>query len=124
MITVVEVLAIHDRVVEGTGGSLGVGDLGALEAAVARPYQTFGGEDLYPTAWEKAGALLEPLCQNHPFVDGNKRTALVAAAYLLHREEIELAVPTDEGEAFMLDVAQGRHDARSIAEQLRTWAKR
>lgn len=123
MITLVEILAIHDRVIEQTGGSLGVGDPGLLEAAIARPFQTFGGDDLYPTVWEKAGALLESVCNNHPFVDGNKRTALVAAAYLLHKEGIELEVPTDVGETFMLEVAQGMHDAKAIAKRLRAWRK-
>lgn len=123
MITLVEVLVLHDRVVERTGGSLGVRDAGELEAALARPFQSWGGDDLFPTVWLKAAALLESICNRHPFVDGNKRTALVAAAYLLHEEGIELEVPTEEGEAFMLRVAQGFRDVEAIAERLRAWAR-
>jgi death-on-curing protein len=118
LIALVEILAIHDRVVEKTGGSLGLRDEGGLMSAIGRPFQTFGGDDLNPTVFEKAGALLESLCNNHPFVDGNKRTALVAAAYLLHKNGIEIEVPNESGEAFMLEVAQGHHDARAIARWL------
>ena len=121
MISLVEILAIHDRVVERTGGKLGLRDEDGLLSAIGRPFQTFDGKDLYPTPLLKAGALLESLCNNHPFVDGNKRTALVVAALLLHREGIELDIPLDEGEAFMLRVAQGAHDAGSVAKQLERW---
>jgi death-on-curing protein len=121
LISLVEILAIHDRVVEQTGGSLGVRDEGGLPSALARPFQTFGGQDLYPTVFDKAGALLHSVCNNHPFVDGNKRTAIVGAAYLLHRDGIEIHVPLEAGEAFMLEVAQGRHDVPAIAERLKGW---
>jgi death on curing protein len=122
VISAVEVLIIHDRVIASTGGSLGIRDEGGLLSAVGRPFQTFGGEDLYPSVFEKAGALLHSLCSNHPFVDGNKRTALVAAAFLLHQNGIELDVPIDEGESFMLRVAQGDVDAAATAAQLEAWA--
>ena len=123
MISLVEILAIHDRVVEKTGGALGVRDEDGLLSAIARPFHTFGGDDLYESAFGKAAALLESLCNNHPFLDGNKRTALVAAAYLLHKLEMEIDVPVDEGEAFMLRVAQGQCDVASIATQLEAWRR-
>jgi death-on-curing protein len=122
VISLVEILAIHDRVVEKTGGKLGLRDEGGLLSAIARPFQTFGGDDLYATSFLKAAALLHSLCNNHPFVDGNKRTALVAAAFLLHKEGVELDVPVEEGEVFMLRVAQGEHDVESIAEQVERWS--
>lgn len=121
MISIVEILAIHDRLIEKTGGSFGVRDEGGLQSAIARPFQTFGGDDTYTTPILKAAALLHSLCNNHPFIDGNKRTALVAAAYLLHRSGTEIDVPTDEGERFMLDVAQGHHDVEAIGAQLERW---
>ena len=123
MITAVEVVAIHDRVVEATGGSLGVADPDGILAAVARPFQTFGGEDLYPTVWDETAAMLESLCNRHPFIDGNKRTALVAAVFMLHRQGFELDIPTDDGEAFMLRVAQGWNEISEIAGQLRAWQR-
>ena len=122
MISLVEILAIHDRVVEKTGGKLGLRDENGLLAAFGPPFQTFGGDDLYPTPLLKAGALLESICNNHPFVDGNKRTALVAAAFLFQKHGIALHVPLEEGETFMLGVAQGEHDAEAIAAQLERWS--
>src|SRR5439155_14149380 len=103
-------------------GSLGVRAEGRLMSANGRPFQTFGGDHLYTTPFEKAAALLESICNNHPFVDGNKRTALVAAAFLLHKHDVEIYVPVEAGESFMLAVAQGQHDARSIARWLEQWA--
>lgn len=118
MIELVEILALHDRIISRTGGSLGVRDESGLASALAKPWQTFGGDDLYPSIFEKAAALLDSICNNHPFVDGNKRTALVAAAYLLHHEGIGVEIPTEDGEPFMLDVAQGRW------AQLEAWRSR
>jgi death-on-curing protein len=77
-LTVNEVLEIYTRVVRQSGGAIGIHDLGALESAVAQPRMTFGGEDLYPSIVEKASALGFSLIQNHPFVDGNKRTGHAA----------------------------------------------
>ena len=63
-------IEIHKIVVEAFGGSMGVRDSGALESAMARPFQTFGGEDLYPDFFTKAAALGESIIINHPFIDG------------------------------------------------------
>lgn len=68
-----EVLDLHRRVMEQSGGATGLRDLGMLESAVAQPRQTFAGVDLYPSLAAKAAALGFSLIQNHPFVDGNKR---------------------------------------------------
>jgi len=73
-LTVGEVLEIYSRVMSQSGGEVGIRDLGTLESAVAQPHMTFNGEELYPTIVEKASALGFSLIQNHPFVDGNKRT--------------------------------------------------
>src|SRR5688572_20333207 len=74
-----QVLAIHDQMIKRFGGSSGIRDVGLLESAVARPKATFDGNDLYPSIFQKAAALLQSLLKNHPFVDGNKRTALTSA---------------------------------------------
>ena len=71
-----EVLLMHARLIQRTGGSGGVRDMGLLESALARSQATFEGEDLYSDLWNKAAALMESLIKNHPFVDGNKRAAL------------------------------------------------
>ncbi|MEP6673497.1 MAG: Fic family protein [Ferruginibacter sp.] len=63
MILIDDILELHDASIKGFGGGSGIRDLGLLESAIARPFQTFGGEDLYPTAFEKAAALgEEPEC--------------------------------------------------------------
>jgi prophage maintenance system killer protein len=73
-LTLAEVLEIYRRVMEQSGGAIGLLDLGGLESAIAQPRMTFNQEELYPTLVEKAAALGFSLIQNHPFVDGNKRT--------------------------------------------------
>src|SRR3989338_3185868 len=98
-LTIQQVLAIHDLMVKRYGGSGGVRDIGLVESAVARPQGTFGGNDLYPDIFDKAGALLQSLLKNHPFVDGNKRTALTSVGLFFkingynlinnHHEEVE-----------------------------------
>ncbi|MCJ7584226.1 MAG: type II toxin-antitoxin system death-on-curing family toxin [Anaerolineales bacterium] len=72
------------------GGAHGVRDLAMLESAVARPQTTFGGKDLYPDLFTKVAALLDSLINDHPFVDGNKRTGITAAALFLRRNGYRL----------------------------------
>ena len=103
-----EVLELHRRVVEATGGATGIRDLGALEAALAQPRMTFGGQDLYPELPDKAAALGYSLIQNHPFVDGNKRVGHAALEALLMLNGSELEASVDEAERIVLDVAAGQ----------------
>jgi death-on-curing protein len=72
-LTLAEVLDLHRRVIEQSGGADGVRDLGGVESAVAQPQMTFSGDELYPNIESKATALCLSLVMNHPFVDGNKR---------------------------------------------------
>ncbi len=74
MISVQQALSIHKIAIEKFGGSTGIRDINGLESALARPFQTFGGEELYFTIEEKAAAIGESIIMNHPFIDGNKRT--------------------------------------------------
>ena len=73
-LTLVEVLELHRRVIEQSGGAFGIRDVGLLESAIAQPRMTFGGEDLYPSLLGKAAALGFSIIMNHPFIDRNKRT--------------------------------------------------
>ena len=70
-------IKIHDRSINDYGGSQGIRDKGLLLAALARPYATFDQQALYPSPVEKAAAIFESIIINHPFMDGNKRTAYV-----------------------------------------------
>lgn len=74
MISVEEVESIHALLIHKFGGSSGIRDMRQLESALARPYQTFDGPELYPDAESKAAAIVESILINHPFIDGNKRT--------------------------------------------------
>jgi death-on-curing protein len=100
-----QVLFIHARLVAETGGIHGVRNLGLLESAVAHPQATFDDLELYPSLFLKAAALLDSLVNNHPFIDGNKRTGIVAAALLLKINGFRLVVTNTELEKFTLQVA-------------------
>ncbi len=110
-----QVLHIHQRQIERFGGSTGVRDEGALEAALARPMATFGGQDLYPTLAEKAAALLHSLVSNHPFLDGNKRTAAMSAELLLLVNGLEILASDQELEELVMSTARGERPAEEIA---------
>ena len=103
-----EILDLHRRVIEVSGGSLGVRDFGALRAAVAQPRMTFDSEDLYPSVVDKAAALCFSLVMNHPFVDGNKRVAHAAMETFLVLNGYELSAPLSEHEELMLSLAAGQ----------------
>ena len=103
-LTATQILFIHARLLATTGGEHGVRDLGLLESAVARPQATFDGADLYPDLWQKTAALMESLAQNHPFVDGNKRTAITAAGLFLRQNGRHLRTTNETLEQFTLSV--------------------
>ena len=119
-LTLNEVLLLHARLIQRTGGIRGVRDLGLIESALARPQATFEGSDLYPDLWSKASALMHSLAQNHPFVDGNKRTALTATGIFLELSGYRLTASNDEAAAFTLGIAAGKGDVKEIAAWLRT----
>ena len=107
-LTVAEVLAFHQQILERWGGSSGVRDAGALESAVAQPRMSFGGEELYHDLSTKAAALCFSLVLNHPFVDGNKRIGHAAMEVFLMLNGYELDAHVDEQERVMLQLADGR----------------
>ncbi len=115
-LSLAEVLELHGRIIEQTGGAGGLRDLGALESALAQPAATFDAHDLYPTLSDKAAALGFSLIQNHPFVDGNKRVGHAALEALLMLNGAELHTSVDEAERTILDVAAGRLDRRGFAD--------
>lgn len=82
-LTAQNVIQIHFEIIEATGGSQGLRDLGLLESAFSRPQATFDSQDLYPTISLKAAALVHSLLLNHMFVDGNKRTATICMVEFL-----------------------------------------
>jgi death-on-curing protein len=109
------VLALYDGLVADFGGSSGLRDRGNLEAAVARPAMTFGGEDLYADLAAKAAALMHSLVLNHPFVDGNKRIGVHAAEFFIGRNGGVLEASDDELETLTLAVAEGKIAVEALA---------
>ena len=109
-LTLAEVLDLHRRLIEQSGGRAGLRDIGLLEASLAQPRQTFGGTDLYPGVVAKAAALGFSLIQNHPFIDGNKRVGHAAMEVSLLLNGVELVATTDESESVVLAVASGELD--------------
>lgn len=113
------VLAIHDRQLAEHGGSAGVRDTTLLESALARPQQLFAYGDPAPDLAELAAGLAFGLARNHPFVDGNKRTAYVAYRTFLALNKIELVASDEEKYLTMLALAEGKLSEKDFAAWLR-----
>ncbi len=107
MIDLESVKKIHSILIVEFGGSNGIRDLGGLQAAIARPYATFDLQDLYPTAIEKATAIFESIIINHPFIDGNKRTAYILMRLLLMEEEFDFVATQDEKYEMVIAASKG-----------------
>ena len=118
-----EVVELHRRLLEATGGASGIRDFGALESAIAQPKVTFEGVDLYPTLVEKAAALGFSLVQGHAFVDGNKRVGHAAMETFLILNGSEIDAPVDDQERLILDLAAGRIGRSHLVDWLRQHVK-
>ena len=113
--TAEHVLFLHTVAVEAFGGSEGVRDLDSLRAAVTRPWGSSFGHDHSPTPFDKAAALAESIIRRHPFIDGNKRTAMYTAAYLLETFGYKLEAEQRDLEDFAVSVATGDLETTEIA---------
>ncbi len=118
-LSVLQVLALHTLQVEHFGGARQVRSRAALESAVARPHATFDGDDLYPDLASKAAALLHSLVQNHPFVDGNKRTGAMACEFFVEINEHLLVATDDELEDLVMATARGEFEQEALAIWIR-----
>ena len=114
-----DVLRIHDRQIEVFGGSTGVRDLGLLESALAQPQATFGGELLHPTLPEQAVAYLYHLAKNHPFIDGNKRTAFAVMDMFIRGNGFRLRFSPGQAYDLVLRVAESDISKEDLAELLK-----
>ena len=119
-----QVAAIHDEVIEQTGGSKGVRDIRLLDSAVARPRATFGGKDLYPDIFSKAAALGHSLICNHPFIDGNKRTGYMSMRIFLNLNGYDIKASLDERYKFAMEIAQRTKDEKSISKWLKQHSRK
>lgn len=106
------ILAVHDEQIAEHGGSSGVGDMGLLASALARPRNLYSFKS--PTIVELAAAYAVGIIQNHPFVDGNKRTGFLAAYIFLALNGLRLTAPEAEAVRFVLGVTQGKIDEKEF----------
>ena len=108
---------LNTAIVRQTGGSLGVRDVGSLEAAVARPYVGYGETELFPRPFDQAAALMESVIQRRPFLDGSKRTGLLAGSALLYLAGYDFAAPRTE----MVEVPVGLAEHKIGSGELSRW---
>jgi death on curing protein len=101
-----QVIKIHDRQIETFGGTTGIRDEGLLDSALAQPQATFGGELLHPTIYEQAAAYLYHLAMNHPFIDGNKRTAFAVMDTFINLNGYSLNLSAEETYNMVIRVVQ------------------
>ena len=113
--SVEDVVFLHTIAVGEFGGSEEVRDIESLQAAVAHPWDSSFGREHFPTPFNKAAALAESIIRRHPFVDGNKRTAVYAAAYLLEKLGHVLEAEQQELEDFAVRIAQRAFEPEDMA---------
>ena len=117
-ITLEQLLKLHVIVINHSGGSQGVRDMGRLDAAVAVQAQEVFGEELYKSIYEKSAAIIRGIIGDHPFVDGNKRTGMLAGLTLLEVNDIKVSIKKGDLEDFAVRVAVDKLDVAEIARWL------
>ncbi len=123
-LTLDEVFAIHESMIDNYGGSHGIRDLGLIQSALGRPKASFGGEDLYPTIFDKAAALFHSLMFNHAFVDGNKRTTFTTTVRFLNKNGYSLEISQKKVVDFPLKVENNHLSVEQIAAWLKKNSKK
>ena len=118
-LTLAEVIDIHSNQIELYGGQNGVRDFGLLQSALAQPEASFAGQWLHEDIFLMAAAYAFHICQNHPFFDGNKRTALVSALVFLELNGISLDDPKGKLLEAMLNMAKGTLSKQQFAQILK-----
>lgn len=123
-LSVEDVIEIHADQIERYGGSLGVRDVELLRSAIGMPEAGFGEQYLHTNLFEMAAAYLYHIVQNHPFIDGNKRTGTMAAFVFLKLNGLTLDADESIFEPLVLKAAQGQIDKPAIAEFFRKQSRR
>ena len=113
-LTTKQVISLHSALIEATGGTDGVRDMGLLESALEAPFQTFDGKDLYPALIQKAARLGHSLVSNHPFVDGNKRIGIHTMLVFLAANGVQIECTQKELTDVGLSLADGTMDAEKL----------
>ncbi len=123
-VSVNDIVAIHDTIVNETGGSLGIREPGLLVSIAEKPKTSFSGQDLYPTIFTKTAALYEALCNYHVFIDGNKRTALIVMYRFLCVNGYDLTGTNKELEDYTVFVATTNPDIVDVAIWIKDHCKK
>lgn len=118
-----QVLAVHSRMIEITGGSDGVRDRSLLDSALNAPFQTFDGKEIYPALLSKAAVMCRSIISNHPFVDGNKRIGIHVMLIFLELNGIKLQYSQNELIELGLGVASSNLSSDDILKWLIEHAK-
>lgn len=116
-----EVMFTHDTIIDKDGGSYGIRDLGLLLSALEIPKSEMFGHCLHPTVFDKAAAYLFHIVSNHPFIDGNKRTAMTCALSFLSINGVELDIKYKVISNFVIDIANGKLTKKEISEHLENY---
>ena len=124
MLTKAQVLRMHTRMIAETGGTDGIRDEGLLDSALETPFQSFAGEALYPTIWQKAARLGFGLVKNHAFLDGNKRIGAHTMLVFLALNGVEIVCTQKELADVIQDVASGASDCDALELWLKTHGER
>ena len=119
-----DILIIHAKIIDETGGLHGVKDVGLLISLTERPKAKFNGKELYRGVFKKAAVYLESLTHYHVFVDGNKRTGIVSTARFLFLNGFKLTASNSLLEKFVLKVVAKKVDLETIADWLKAHSKR
>ena len=123
-LTLEQLVELHALVIAETGGSNGLRDLGRLQAVVATQSQNVFGEELYLSLHEKAAALVRGIVADHPFVDGNKRTAMLSGITFLSVNELKFKAISGELEDFAVSIAVDKLPVEQIASWLKAHTKK
>lgn len=117
-----EIVLLHENQIKLYGGIKGIRDLSLLKSAVETPKATFGGEYLHKTIYDKASAYIFHISKNHPFLDGNKRTALASGLLFLELNGIDTKSINDGDELYdlMINVSNGKLSKKEIVSFLKT----
>lgn len=119
-----EILMIHARIIDATGGAHGVRDVHLLASIAERPKMRFGEKDLYPSFFDKAAVYFESTARHHVFIDGNKRTAIALAARFLFLNGYDLKTTEPVFEKFVLTAVLKKYDVRKTSAWLREHSRR
>ena len=118
MLSKSQIIALHGMAIRQTGGSADLRDEGALDAALAAPFQTFGGNALYPSIKAQIARLCYGWIQNHPFVDGNKRTGMLVLLVCCEINGMAIEITDEEIIELGLSLASGKMDCQALTQWL------